>query len=207
MNRTSDVQSASPRGRRGLSNRQLVGRLVLVVVAMFGFGYALVPLYDLVCDITGLNGKTGVASNAQAESIGVDESRTVTVEFTGNATRGLPWDFAPLQTRLTLHPGEIATATFRVRNRADRAIVGQAVPSVAPQRAASSFKKTECFCFTQQRLDARETREMTVRFVVERDLPADVATITLSYSFFNATAHAEAADDDEAGSAAAGKGV
>lgn len=198
----SDTPRERPRAdgeRRSGSNGRLVGRLVVVVVAMFGFGYALVPLYDLVCDITGLNGKTSVASAKEASSIGVDESRTITVEFTGNSTRGLPWDFAPVQSRMSLHPGEIATATFRVRNRAGRAIVGQAIPSVAPQRAASHFKKTECFCFTQQRLDARESRDMVVRFVVDRELPADVATITLSYAFFDATGHD--------GTPADGKGV
>ncbi len=168
------------------ANRRVIMRLVVVVFAMFGFGFALVPLYDVFCQVTGLNGKTGVTDDRNARVGGVDESRWVTVEFTGNATGGLPWEFRPAVAKMRVHPGQIADATYYARNTASRAMVGRAIPSVAPGRAAAHFKKTECFCFTEQVLDAGEFKEMPVRFVVDTDLPEEVHTITLSYAFFNA---------------------
>jgi cytochrome c oxidase assembly protein subunit 11 len=162
---------------------RLVIKLAGVGVAMFAFGFALVPLYELFCDVTGLNGKTGRISETAAFS--VDRSRTLTVEFTGHASSDLPWEFRPLQSKIEVHPGETVTVRYLVRNNADVAVTGQAIPSVAPNKAASHFKKIECFCFSQQTLAAHETREMPVQFIVQPNVAADVHTITLSYAFFN----------------------
>lgn len=168
------------------ANRRTGVKLGLVAVCMFAFGYALVPLYDVLCEVTGLNGKTARAEVSSASSASVDAERWVLVEFTGQTMNGLPWEFRPLQKSLRVHPGETAVAWFEARNTADESLVGQAVPSLAPNRAASHFKKIECFCFSQQKLAARETRRMPVRFTVDPALPGDVGTVTLSYSFFNA---------------------
>lgn len=155
-----------------------------VALGMFAFGYALVPLYDVICEVTGLNGKTGRAEARTVERVAVD--RWVTVEFTGNTMAGLPWDFRPLQHSMRVQPGQTVTAYYEVSNTTGDAITGQAVPSVAPNKAAAHFKKIECFCFTQQSLQAGESRKMPVLFVVNPELPKDVSTVTLSYAFFNA---------------------
>ncbi len=164
-------------------NRRTSWRLAAVAAGMFAFGYALVPLYDVICEVTGLNGKTGrVEATARAV---VDESRWVTVEFTGQSMSGLPWDFQPLQKTMRVHPGQLSVAHYLARNTADEAITGQAVPSVAPSKAAANFRKVECFCFTQQTLKAGESKRMPVQFVVSPALPKEVTTVTLSYAFFN----------------------
>jgi cytochrome c oxidase assembly protein subunit 11 len=153
---------------------------MVVVVAALGFAVALVPLYNVLCEATGLDGKT---SNAPLVSK-VDRSRWVTVEFTGNVMPGLPWEFEANQVRLRVHPGEPALATYRVRNMADRELVGQAIASVTPAVAARNFRKIECFCFSRQTLAPGESRDMPVSFVVSPDLPPEVETLTLSYAFF-----------------------
>lgn len=165
---------------------------------MFGFGYALVPLYDVLCQITGIGGKTGTVAAAEARAQAVDTTRWITVEFTGNTAAGLPWEFGPEVKKLRVHPGEIAEAQFFARNISGARTVGQAVPSVTPARAARYFKKTECFCFSHQALEADETRQMPVRFVVETDLPEDIRTITLSYAFYDSAKYAEKAEDGDA---------
>lgn len=167
------------------SNRRLATRLVVVVVAMFGFGYALVPLYDVFCEITGLGGKTGVAEEARLEGV-ADTTRLLTVEFLGTVSSDLPWEFRPTTKKMAIHPGRVYETTYYARNLTDRATIGRAVPSVAPGAAGAYFRKTECFCFTEQRFEPGEGREMAVRFVVDRELPADIRTITLSYTFFDA---------------------
>lgn len=167
------------------SNRTAV-KLFVVTVAMFGFGYALVPIYNIMCEITGINGKTGTISSAEAGNLAVDSSRVVTVEFDTNINGELPWGFRPAVNMVRVQPGEIADVLFIVENKTDREITGQAIPSVAPQQASLHFKKTECFCFTQQTLAPRERREMLVRFVVDSDLPGSISTMTLSYTFFQA---------------------
>ena len=169
---------------RKQANRRTAVKLAGVTVAMFAFGYALSPMYDLMCKAFGLNGKTGRVEE-QAAAPPVDLSRTVTVEFTGMATSGLPWEFKPLVKKLEVHPGKTMEINYLVRNLAQEEITGQAIPSVAPGVSAMHFKKIECFCFTQQTLKPGETREMPVRFVVDAGLDKDVQTITLSYSFFN----------------------
>ncbi|BAV32728.1 cytochrome C oxidase assembly protein [Sulfuricaulis limicola] len=169
---------------RAANNRRLALKLGVVTLAMFGFGFALAPMYDLMCKAFGLNGKTG-RIEAQAAVQPVDMNRTVTVEFTGLATTGLPWEFRPLVKKLEVHPGQTMEVKYLVRNLAQEEITGQAIPSVAPGVSAAHFNKIECFCFTQQTLKPGETREMPVRFVVDAGLDKDVRTITLSYSFFN----------------------
>jgi len=172
--------------QRNAATRRLVGRLILVVVGMFGFGFALVPLYDLFCDVAGLNGKTGRIEREAALSSEVDRERWVTVQFVANVNDALPWEFRPLDREVRVHPGEIGTARFYARNRADGPVVGQAVPSLTPGRAARYFNKTECFCFSQQTLQAGESMEMPIRFVVDPKLPKDVSTVILAYTFFQA---------------------
>jgi cytochrome c oxidase assembly protein subunit 11 len=166
------------------ANRRVGLKLAGVAVGMFVFGYALVPLYDVICEVTGLNGKTGRAEATVGKK--VDQERWVTVEFTGNSMSGLPWEFQAMQKSVRVHPGEVAVAYYEARNTAGEAITGQAVPSVAPNKAATHFKKIECFCFSQQQLKAGERKKMPVRFVVSADLPKEVSTVTLSYAFFNA---------------------
>ncbi len=166
------------------ANKRLAAKLFLLTVAMFGFGYALVPLYRVFCELTGLNGVTGRADAQAVQASQIDTSRWVTVEFTGQAMGSLPWEFRPLQAKIRVHPGDTAMVKYYARNMSDRAIVGRAVPSVAPNKAAPHFKKVECFCFSEQELKAGESQEMPVTFLVERDLPKDVNTLTLSYAFY-----------------------
>ena len=160
-------------------------KLAIIPLLMFGFGFALVPLYDVFCDITGLNGKTGQIQAAEIDAADVDLSRTIEVRFLTSTNAGLPWSFEPLVKKMDIHPGQIYEAIYRVRSASARKTMGQAVPSVSPGLAAQHFNKTECFCFTQQELEARETRDMPIRFIVGTDISEDVEQITLSYTFFS----------------------
>ena len=166
------------------ANRRTVTKLVLATFVMFGFGYALVPFYNVFCTITGLNGKTGRLTEVQAEALTVDNSRSITVEFVTNVDAQMPWEFKPLVNKVVVHPGVETQVEFEVHNWDVGAVAGQAVPSVAPNTVAKYFKKTECFCFTQQTLAANETRRMPVRFVVDPRLPREVTVLTLGYTFF-----------------------
>jgi len=159
-------------------------KLFLVAFAMFGFGYALVPLYNVFCELTGFGGKTGVIAEDRVRDLAIDPQRLVTVEFDTNVNGSLPWEFRAGVSRMQVHPGELADAVFVVENMSDRPVVGQAIPSVAPAQASLYFNKTECFCFTHQTLGPRERREMPVRFVVDSGLPKRISTLTLSYTFF-----------------------
>lgn len=161
-----------------------VKKLFVFAIAMFGFGYVMVPIYDVLCDITGLNGKTGEISQSEAEINRVDVDRLVTVEFDTNVNPALPWKFKVAEYKMKIHPGEIAEAVFIVENKSDKSVIGQAVPSVAPAQASLYFNKTECFCFIKQVLGPRERKEMIVRFVVDSKLPEKITTMTLSYTFF-----------------------
>ncbi len=169
---------------RQKATRGLVARLTLVALGMFGFGFALVPLYDVFCDLTGINGKTGRLDQAAAQAIQVDETRWVTVEFVANVSSELPWKFRPEERRVRVHPGAVAETTFYAQNDASEDVVGQAVPSVAPGIASRYFNKTECFCFSQQTLKSGERKQMPVRFIVDPGLPKEITTITLAYTFF-----------------------
>ena len=166
-------------------NRRMVGKLVVVVAMMFAFGYALVPIYRTICEALGVNviARTEQQGVSDApSSTQVDLSRTVTVEFDANA-RG-PWDFRPETARVEVHPGEVVTVMYEFRNRQDRTMAAQAFPSYAPQAAAPHFRKLECFCFTEHVLKPGESKRWPVVFVIDRKLPKDVRTITLSYTFF-----------------------
>jgi cytochrome c oxidase assembly protein subunit 11 len=179
---TGPANTAPERARR---IRRSARAMALVTLAMFGFGFALVPLYDVFCEITGLNGKTGRVE-ASALDGQADLSRTVTVEFVTSVNGALPWEFTAEVTRMTVHPGQLYEANFMARNISSVETAGQAVPSVAPNTAALYFNKTECFCFSRQEFGAGESRRMPVRFIVDRNLPEQVRTITLSYTFFDA---------------------
>ena len=167
----------------GRLNAQMLGKLVVVAVLMFGFGYALVPVYKQICELTGINVLT--PKDAKVDGIGntqVDKSRTITVEFDANAQG--PWRFRPTVSSMKVHPGEMAQVVYEVVNTQSRSIDAQAIPSYAPQQASAHFKKLECFCFKQQTLGPNEAKQMPVVFYIDPALPKDVKTITLSYTFF-----------------------
>jgi cytochrome c oxidase assembly protein subunit 11 len=163
------------------ANSAMMKKLVVVACAMFGFGFALVPFYKKICEVTGLNNvaRADVAANTQ-----VDSARTITMQFDTNLRDGLAWTFRPLQKTVKFHPGELVNVEFEVRNNSDRAVTGQAIPSWGPQVAGLHLKKLECFCFRQQTLAPGEVRRMPVVFVVEKTLPEDVTVVTMSYTFF-----------------------
>jgi cytochrome c oxidase assembly protein subunit 11 len=169
-------------------NAQMVGKLVVVVAGMFGFGYALVPIYNAICNALGINvlavAERQVPGNASkvVANTQVDKSRLITVEFDANV-RG-PWDFKPEKRSLQVHPGELATVMYEFTNIQQRAMAAQAIPSYAPKQAGSHFNKLECFCFNQYTLKPGEKKEWPVAFVIDPKLPKDVTTITLSYTFF-----------------------
>ena len=160
-------------------------KLSLIPLLMFGFGFALVPLYDIFCDLTGINGKTGRVEASSIDTVRVDTSRIIEVRFLANIGSGLPWSFEPLVKKMAVHPGKVYEALYRVRSSANRVTTGQAIPSVSPSQAAAHFNKTECFCFTQQELAAYESREMPVRFIIDTAISENIEQITLSYTFFN----------------------
>jgi cytochrome c oxidase assembly protein subunit 11 len=166
------------------ANKRTLRRLMFLVVGMFGFVFALVPLYDVFCDITGLNGKTS-GKPAVAVEVRPDLSRTVMVEFVASVNESMPWDFRPSVTRMEVHPGQMYRTSFYARNRTDDIMVGQAIPSVTPGQAARHFKKTECFCFTEQQFGAREGRDMPLLFMVDPELPEEIEVLTLAYTFFD----------------------
>ena len=165
------------------SNAKVIGRLLLLVVAMFGFGFALVPLYDVFCDVTGLNGKTGDRVEFSEAPV-IDHSRLVKVQFVANLNESMPWKFKPLTRSIEVHPGKPTTIEYVAKNSTRHPITGQAVPSVSPGLAAAYFQKTECFCFTEQTLAAGEEKRMPVKFIVDSSLPEDINELTLSYTFF-----------------------
>ena len=161
-------------------NRKLLVKLCVIVVAMFGFGYGLVPFYDKICEATGLR---DIAVADEAKNTQVDATRAIRVELDSNV-RKLPWSFRPLEVIVSVHPGEVRQVVYEISNRTDHAMTGQAIPSYGPQAAGQYFRKLECFCFTKQTLQPGETRQMPVVFVVDPSLPKDIGTITLSYTFF-----------------------
>ena len=170
---------------RARANAKLLRRLGLVAGGAFLFAFSLVPLYRIACEqLLGIKLAEGAANASAVEAMTVDTSRTVTVQFDANVGDGLGWSFAPGVPSLEVHPGELVETHYVAANPASVALVGNAAPSVAPAEASQYFAKTECFCFTEQKLAAQETRRMPVRFVVDPKLPRDVTTITLSYKFF-----------------------
>jgi cytochrome c oxidase assembly protein subunit 11 len=169
-------------------NVRMVGKLAVVAAGMFGFGYALVPIYKTICEMTGINvlalGERNVPGGSVATpgNTQVDLSRTITVEFDANS-RG-PWSFKPARRSLQVHPGELATVLYEFQNVQDHRMSAQAFPSYAPRQAAAHFNKLECFCFNQYTLDPGEKKTWPVAFVIDPKLSKDVTTITLSYTFF-----------------------
>ncbi len=167
-------------------------RLALVVAGMFAFGYALVPLYQTLCRLTGWNGTAGSMLAPAGEVVSrVDTARSVDVEFLTTVNQARGWEFRAEQSSVAVHPGALTTVNFYARNLSDHAVVAQAVPNVAPTEAARHFKKLECFCFTQQSFAAGEEKLMPVKFILDPGLPAFVDRVTLSYTFFDASAFAE----------------
>lgn len=174
--------------KKQLANARMVGKLAVVTLGMFAFGYALVPIYNAICEATGIN----VLALAEREVPGVkaampantqvDTSRVITVEFDANA-RG-PWDFKPAVRSMEVHPGQLMTVMYEFQNIQNRTMAAQAIPSYAPKQAMAHFNKVECFCFTQYTLEAGEKKQWPVAFVIDPKLPKDVTTITLSYTFF-----------------------
>jgi cytochrome c oxidase assembly protein subunit 11 len=168
------------------NNKKHTLLLLGLAVGMFGFAFALVPLYDVFCEITGLNGKTSGQAALIAE---IDKSarpidREVTIEFLASVARGMPWEFRPVDSELVVRPGQLNSTTFYVRNRSNKTVTGQAVPSVSPGLASLHLKKIECFCFEQQELSAGAEMEMGLSFYIDAELPADINELTLSYTMF-----------------------
>jgi cytochrome c oxidase assembly protein subunit 11 len=166
-----------------VKNRRLVGRLITMAIGMFAFGFLLVPLYDVFCDITGIGGKTSATA-----AVGIEESpqidRIVHVEFVANLNQYAPWEFHPAVASMDVHPGQLYDTTFFARNLTGKPLVGQAVPSIAPGQAAKYFQKTECFCFSSQQFAAEEGRDMPLQFIVDPKLPEHIDRLTLAYTFF-----------------------
>jgi cytochrome c oxidase assembly protein subunit 11 len=168
-------------------NAQMLGKLVVIAVLMFGFGYALVPVYKKICEVTGINILTPKDVTVDGvKNTQIDKTRTITVEFDANSQG--PWRFRPTVSNLQVHPGEMTQVMYEVVNTQARTIDAQAIPSYAPQQAAQFFKKVECFCFKQQTLGPNEARQMPVVFYIDPALPKDVKIITLSYTFFEVAA-------------------
>ena len=172
------------------ANRALLTKLGVIVVAMFGFGYALVPFYEKICEVTGLR---NIAQADEVANTQVVTSRTIRIEFDSNV-RNLPWRFKPLTPVVDVHPGEVRQVVYEVTNNTGRAVTGQAIPSYGPQYAVNYFRKLECFCFAKQTLQPGEVRKMPVVFVVDPKAPQDLATITLSYTFFEVEGAGSKAD-------------
>ena len=166
-------------------------KLAAVALGMFGFGFAMVPLYDVICDITGLNGKTGDQVVASEDAI--DTSREIKVQFIANNNAGMSWEFRPTVRTMTVHPGASYRTDFFARNPTGRLMTAQAVPSVTPYYASRYLHKTECFCFEQQQLATGESIDMPLHFVVDRDVPEDVTTLTLAYTLFDVTEQVDVA--------------
>ena len=166
------------------SNRSLAARLVLMALGSFAFGFALVPLYDVFCEVTGIGSREQLSRAGTADGRTPDVGRTVTVEFTASVPAG-GWEFEPVAVTMEVQPGRLYEAHYRAKNLSGQATTGQAVPSITPARAAQYFVKTECFCFTPQHFAGFEAREMAVRFVVDRELPPGIDRLTLSYAFYN----------------------
>ncbi|MDF3054294.1 MAG: cytochrome c oxidase assembly protein [Gammaproteobacteria bacterium] len=172
--------------------------MLLIAVLMFGFGYALVPLYNVLCDAFGINGKTG-GQTAQSVVSSVDKHRTITVQFVSMNNAKLPWKFYPYRKSVDIHPGENTRVAYFAKNESGKTMVVQAIPSVAPSEAAKYLKKTECFCFERQTLADGETMDMPLLFHIDRDIPEDVKEITLSYTLFDVTGTKKSAPPEQRG--------
>lgn len=178
----AEAGSSTPDTRQ--ENRRLTRKLWVLVLGSFAFGFALVPLYDVLCSVTGFGSKKQLLEAATAATQ-VDASRTVTVEFVSTMPTVGSWDFAPEQKSIQVHPGQLYEATFRARNLVAKPVTAQAVPSIAPSQATQYFRKTDCFCFTPQHFEASQERELKVRFYVDAALPKNIDRVTLGYAMFD----------------------
>lgn len=177
------ADQGSNQGSNTSANRRLITRLLLVTVLMFGFGFALVPLYDVFCRVTGLNGK--ITNTGPVEQTAIDEQRQIKVRLIGVNNEGMPWQFSPMDSLVEVNPGEMRKTAFQATNPTGRSMVAQAIPSVAPGEAAQYLHKVNCFCFNSQTLAAGESVDMPLLFVIDRDLPEHIHSITLSYTLFD----------------------
>ncbi len=170
------------------SHGVIAGKMLLLACAMFGFGYLMVPLYDIICDITGLNGKTGRVSVTAGLEVPVAQDREITVEFVASINQSGSWIFEPQVKTMTVKPGQLYHASYYAENLSSHAVVAQATPSVTPFAAAKYFNKTECFCFTRQAFEAqgspKASKDMPLTFIIDPDIPINVDRVTLSYTFF-----------------------
>ena len=186
VNTAQPAESAEGHSRATKKSHAMVaGKMLAFAVGMFGFGYAMVPIYDIICDITGLNGKTGRVSIAEAEAAKADPNREIIVEFTSTINASGAWTFRPTVLEMRVKPGQTYQTAYYAENLTDSTTVGQATPSVTPSAAAKYFNKTECFCFTQQLFEPRASKDMPLVFIIDPDLPLNVDRVTLSYTFFN----------------------
>lgn len=183
MAKVKNSEPLSQKQQLDLKNKVLVRKLLWMLLGSLLFAFALVPIYDVLCEMTGLNGKTKNSAAVLAEAK-VDESRWVTVQFTTNVMPGLGWNFYPKQSSIKMHPGQIETVAFVAKNTTNQVVIGRAIPSISPGIAAANLKKIECFCFVNQALKPGEEKEMPLRFFVSPQLPKDVSDMTLSYAFF-----------------------
>jgi len=174
-------------------NRSLTLRLLALAVAMFGFGFLLVPLYDVFCEITGFGGRTNDTAVTAKEA--PDEARTIRVEFVTTVNEFAPWEFAADANSMEVHPGKMYYATFTAKNLSEQDKIGQAIPSVAPVAASGHFKKIECFCFENQDFAPNEERALPLQFIVDPEVPAYVDTITLQYTMFDTMRLSSSRDD------------
>jgi len=166
-------------------HKKTITKLVFAVIGMFGFGFALVPLYDVFCELTGINGKTNGRYEVSVEETEVDESREVRIQFITHNNESMPWEFKPTVTEIKVNPGKMTQVDFYARNPTNSRMVAQAVPSLSPSQGVNYFHKTECFCFNQQVLEAKEEILMPLIFVVDQALPKDIKVLTLSYTLFD----------------------
>ena len=167
------------------ANKKTSSKLMLVAVGMFGFGFALVPLYDVMCDALGISSRFTDLQQAEQVTQSIDKDRTVKVEFVTTVNSGLNWEFRAMQSTVDVHPGEMKEVLFYARNLQGRDVIAQAVPSVVPPKAQKYFSKLECFCFNQQTFKAGEEKQMLLRFYVDPNIPKDVKEMSLSYTFFD----------------------
>ena len=180
----AEISPASNAGSPAKKPHLLVaGKMLGVAIAMFGFGYLMVPMYNIICDITGLNGKTGRVSVSSVAEAAPDD-REITVEFVSSINQGGSWIFRPEVKTMTVQPGKLYNTSYYAENLTDDFVVAQATPSVTPFAAAKYFNKTECFCFTRQPFEAGGSRDMPLTFIIDEDLPINVDRVTLSYTFF-----------------------
>jgi cytochrome c oxidase assembly protein subunit 11 len=169
------------------NNQRLLSKLSLTAVGMFAFGFLLVPLYDVFCEVTGLNGKTGSKTQYVAEEVTIDESREITVQFSTRNNVSMSWEFKPGLRQIKVNPGALNEVAFYAKNSEKRKMIAQAIPSVSPSEAAAYLHKTECFCFNQQSLDPGEEIYMPLMFYLDTDLPRHITKLTLSYTLFDVT--------------------